>query len=181
LYCYVEIDQQFRKGIMPVTPFHLGPGIAFKLIASRHVSFTIFAFTQILIDLEAFYYFAQNDGHMHRHLHTFLGAAIVAGVGVVVGRPLCQWLLKLWNSHLSPVQKRWLYVEPQIFSHILLDSIMHGDMQPFLPFSDKNGLYHILTLDQLDMLCVVSGFVGLLILAGLFLLRKRQKTVLDSD
>jgi hypothetical protein len=58
---------------------------------------------------------------------------------------------------------------------------MHGDMQPFLPFSDKNGLYHILTLDQLDMLCVVSGFVGLLILAGLFLLRKRQKTVLDSD
>ena len=126
---------------MPVTPFHLGPGVAFKSVASRHVSFSVFAFTQIFIDLEALFYFAQNEGHMHRHLHTFLGA----------------------------------------FSHILLDSMMHGDIKPFLPFSDKNGLYHILTLDQLDMLCVLSGILGLLILAGRYLLRKRRKTVLDTD
>lgn len=179
---------------MPVTPFHLGPGIALKSVASRHISFTIFAFTQMVIDLEALYYFAQNAGHMHRHVHTFLGAAIVAGVCAVIGRPICQWLLKKWNNHLSPKQKQWLYVEPKIsiksaisgaalgaFSHIVLDGIMHADMQPFLPFSYKNGLYHILTLDQLDLLCVLSGVLGLFILAGLYLLRKRRKTVLDSD
>jgi hypothetical protein len=137
---------------MPVTPFHLGPAVALKSVASGHFSFTIFAFTQILIDLEVLFYFTQNAGHLHRHLHTYLGAAIVAGVGVVSGRPICQWLLKKWNSHLSPKQKQWLYVEPQIslkasiwgavlgaYSHILLDSVMHGDMQPFLPFSDKIG------------------------------------------
>ena len=179
---------------MPVTPLHLGAGVALKSVVSRHISFTIFVFTQILIDLEAFYFFIQDDGHMHRHLHTFLGAAIVAAVGAVIGRPICQWLLKKWNNHLSPKQKQWLYVEPKIsiksaisgaalgaFSHIVLDGIMHGDMQPFLPFSYKNGLYHILTLDQLDLLCVLSGVLGLLILAGLNLLRKRRKTVLDSD
>lgn len=179
---------------MPVTPLHLGPGVALKSVASRHVSFTIFVFTQILIDLEALYFFIQDDGHMHRHFHTFLGAAIVAAVGVAIGRPICQWLLKKWNSRLSPEQNRWLYVEPQIsiksaiwgaalgaFSHIVLDGTMHADMQPFLPFSDKNGLYHILTLDQLDMLCMLSGVLGLLILAGLYLLKKRRKTVLDSD
>jgi hypothetical protein len=149
---------------------------------------TIFAFSQILIDLEALFYFAQNDGHMHRHLHTFLGAAIVAGVSVAIGRPICQWLLKKWNTHLSPKQKQWLFVEPVIslksaivggalggFSHILLDSIMHGDMSPFLPFSDKNGLYSILTFDQLDLLCMLGGVFGILILAGLFLLRKTIK------
>lgn len=179
---------------MPVTPFHLGPGLAFKSVAPRQVGFTIFAFSQILIDLEALFYFAQNDGHMHRHLHTFLGAAIVAGVSVVIGRPICQWLLKKWNNHLSSKQKQWLFVEPVIslksasvgaalgaFSHIVLDSIMHGDMRPFLPFSGKNGLYNILTLDQLDIMCVLSGTLGLLILTGIYLLRKRQKTVLDSD
>lgn len=179
---------------MPITPLHLGPGIAFKSIASRHISFTVFALTQMVIDLEALYFFIQNARHMHRFLHTFVGATIVAAICAVIGRPFCQWILKKWNSHLSPEQKRWLYVEPQIsisaaiwsatlgaFSHILLDSIMHGDMQPFLPFSGKNGVYHILTLDQLDLLCALSGFVGLLILAGLFLLRKRQKTVLNSD
>jgi ABC-type spermidine/putrescine transport system permease subunit I len=99
---------------MPVTPFHLGPGIAFKSIASRHVSFTIFAFTQIVIDIEALFYFAQNEGHMHRYLHTFLAAAIVAAVCAVIGRPICQWLLKKWNSHLSFKQEQWLYVEPHI-------------------------------------------------------------------
>ena len=179
---------------MPVTPLHLGPGIALKSIASRHVSFTIFAFTQIVIDIEALFYFAQNEGHMHRHLHTFLAAAIVAAVCAVIGRPICQWLLKKWNGHLSFKQKQWLYVEPHIslkaaiwgaalgaFSHIVLDSIMHGDIKPFLPFSDKNGLYHILTLDQLDMLCVLSGIIGILILIGLFTLRKRRKTVVHSD
>jgi hypothetical protein len=173
---------------MPISPFHLGQGVAFKSAASRHVSFTIFALTQILIDLEALFYFAQNDGHMHRHLHTLVGAAIVAGVGVVVGRPICQWFLKKWNRHLSSKQKQWLFVEPSIslksaiwgaalgaFSHIVLDSMMHGDMKPFMPFSDKNGLYNILTLDQLDMLCVLSGILGLLILAGFFLPGKRRK------
>ena len=74
---------------MPVTPFHLGPGIALKSIAPRYVSFSIFAFTQILIDLEALYFFAQNDSHMHRHFHTYLGASIVAGISVVIGRPIC--------------------------------------------------------------------------------------------
>ncbi|MGD1971898.1 MAG: hypothetical protein PVF24_09810, partial [Desulfobacterales bacterium] len=174
---------------MPVTPLHLGPGIALKSVASRQVSFTVFAFTQLLIDLEALLYFVRNDDHMHRHLHTFLGAAIVAGVGVAIGRPICQWLLKKWNNHLSPKQKQWLYVEPQIslksgiagaalgaVSHILLDSIMHGDMKPFLPFSEKNGLYQLLTLEQLDLLCVSSCILGLLILTGLYLFRKRQKT-----
>ena len=179
---------------MPVTPFHLGPGLALKSFAPRNVSFTIFAFTQILIDLEALYYFAIDDGHMHRHLHSFLGAAIVAGVGVAIGRPICQWLLKKWNSHLSPKQRQWLYVEPKIsfksaiwgaalgaLSHIVLDSIMHGDMKPFLPFSNKNGLYGLLTLDQLDLLCMFSGVLGILAIGGLFLLKKRRRTVLNSN
>ena len=179
---------------MPVTPFHLGPGVALKSVAPRSVSFTIFAFTQILIDLEALYFFAQNDSHMHRHLHTYLGATIVAAIGVIIGRPICQWLLKKWNDHLSPGQKKWLYVEPAIsiksafigavlgaYSNILLDSIMHFDIKPFAPFIGKNGLYDIITLDQLDLLCGLSGILGLLILTVLGLIRKKHKTALLSD
>ena len=93
---------------MPVTLFHLGPGLAHKSVASRHVSFTIFAFTQILID-------------------------------------------------------------------------MHYDIKPFAPFIDENGLYGIITLDQLDVLCGLSGILGLLILTALGLIRKKHKTALLSD
>ena len=179
---------------MPVTLFHLGPGVALKSVAPRYVSFTLFGFTQILIDLEALYFFAQNDAHMHRYLHTYVGATIVAGISAAIGRPICQWLLKKWNNRLSPKQEKWLFVEPAIslksavlgaalgaYCHILIDSIMHYDIKPFSPFIGKNGLYGILTIDQLDLLCVLSGILGLLIYAGICLRRKRHKTVLPSD
>ena len=178
---------------MPVTPFHLGPGLVLKSFAPRHVSFTTFAFTQILIDLEVLYYFAQNDWHMHRHIHTYLGATIIAVISVVIGRPICQWLLRKWNNHLSLKQKKWLYVEPVIslkpaavgaalgaYSHVLLDSIMHYDIKPLAPFIGKNGLYGIVTLDQLDLICGLSGILGLIILIALGLIRKKHKAALLS-
>ena len=37
---------------MPITPFHFGPGAAVKAVAPRHFSFTVFAFSQVMIDLE---------------------------------------------------------------------------------------------------------------------------------
>lgn len=174
---------------MPVLPFHLGPGVALKSVAPRYFSFTLFAFTQILIDLEALYFFAQNDSHMHRHLHTYLGATIIAGISVVIGRPICQWLIKKWNSHLSPKQKEWLYIEPTIsiksgcmgaalgaYSHILLDSIMHYDIKPLAPLIGKNGFYNIITLDQLDLVCGLSGILGIFLIATIGLIRKTHKS-----
>ena len=149
---------------------------------------------QFLIDLEALYYFAQNNWHMHRHLHTYVGATLIAGISIAIGRPICHWLLKKWNSHLSCEQKKWLYVAPTIsirsavtgavlgaYSHIMLDSIMHSDIKPLLPFTGKNGLYGIITLNQLDLFCLASGIFGLFIIAALGLLRKRRKAGLSSD
>ena len=179
---------------MPVTPLHLGPGVALKAVAPRHVSFTIFAFTQLLIDLEVLYYFAQNDWHMHRHLHTYLGSTLIAVISVVIGRPICQWLLKKWNNHLSLKQKKWLFMEPVIplksavlgaalgaYSHVLLDSIMHYDIKPLAPFIGKNGLYGIITLDQLDLICGLSGISGLITLIAFGVIRKKHRGTLLSD
>jgi hypothetical protein len=179
---------------MPITPFHLGPGVAIKSFASKHVSFTIFAFTQILIDLEALYFFVQNDWHLHRYLHSYLGATIVVGLSIAIGRPICQWFVKKWNDNLSKKQKEWLYVKPTIsiksaimgsvlgaYSHVFLDSIMHYDIKPFSPFSDRNGLFGIITIDQLDLFCVLSGIIGVLILVGFRVLNKRHHNALQSD
>ena len=57
---------------------------------------------------------------------------------------------------------------------MLLDSIMHTDARPFAPFSDVNGMLHIISVTQLHMVCVGLGIVGGLILLALLL---RQKTV----
>jgi hypothetical protein len=37
---------------MPFTPFHLGPGALFKAAGGEHFSFTIFAGSQVLMDIE---------------------------------------------------------------------------------------------------------------------------------
>ena len=54
------------------------------------------------------------------------------------------------------------------YSHVLLDSIMHGDVRPFAPFSEDNGVLGMISLVQLHLLCLGLGMVGgaLLLLSG---------------
>jgi len=52
------------------------------------------------------------------------------------------------------------------FSHVILDSIMHSDIEPFYPFFLENNLLKIISINQLHKLCLYSGLVG----AGLYYL-----------
>ena len=62
---------------MPITPFHFGPGAAFKALAPARFSFAVFAFSQFVIDLEPTLFFLTGDPS-HPYLHTYLGATAVA-------------------------------------------------------------------------------------------------------
>ena len=170
---------------MPVTPFHLGPGAAFKAALGAHFSFTVFAFSQVLIDIEPAARMLLDAEPLHPHLHTYLGATGVALASVWPGRPVCEWALRLWNAKLDPSQARWLGVEPAIarraawsgafigtYSHVALDSIMHVDVHPWMPFADGNALRGILSIPDLHLLCIVLGIAGLAALAARRLLRR---------
>jgi hypothetical protein len=168
---------------MPITPFHFGPGGLVKAAAPRHFSFTVFAFSQVLIDLEpiGFYFFTGDP--VHPYLHTYLGAGLVFAVSWGVGRPVGEWALRLWNAWLSPAQARWLGYEPRIttwaaatgafigaYSHVAIDSIMHGDMAPFAPFSAASPWLLVVPVETLQWLCVLAGIIGV---AGLATRRGR--------
>ena len=58
------------------------------------------------------------------------------------------------------------------YSHVFLDSIMHSDMQPFAPVSQANGLLHLISVDALHVVCVLSGVLGALLLYAAFLVRR---------
>lgn len=171
---------------MPFTPFHFGPGAAVKAVAPRHFSFTMFVFTNVVIDVEPLYFMATGDWPIHRFAHTYLGATAVAIACFLAGRPVCAWALRLWNSRLSEVQARWLRVEPRIdalpaatgvliggWSHVLLDSLMHSDVEPLAPFAPGNSLLQLVTLLQLELICVVSGVLGVAILVATAALRPK--------
>jgi hypothetical protein len=169
---------------MPFTPFHFGPGAALKAALGRRFSFAVFAFSQVLIDLEPGIRMLADAEPLHPHAHTYLGATAVALVSALFGKPACEWALRAWNARLSPAQARWLAVEPVIgahaawsgaiigaYSHIVLDSIMHADLRPLAPFAGSNRLLHVISIEDLHLLCVALGAIGL---GVLFVLRWRR-------
>jgi len=169
---------------MPITPFHFGPGALIKAAAPRHFSFTVFAFSQVLIDLEPIGFFVFTGAPIHPWLHTYLGATLVFLASWRTGPPVCEWALRVWNAWLNPSQARWLAYEPRIsmkaagagafigaYSHVAIDSIMHGDMEPFAPFSAAAPWLHAVQLETLHLACVAAGIIGL---TGLIVIRWRE-------
>jgi hypothetical protein len=168
---------------VPFTPFHLGPAAAIKAAAPRRFSFLVFGFSQVLIDLEPGYYMLQGDAPLHRFFHTYVGATLAGVAALVLGKPVCTWALRLWHALTGagasraagaggaagtggePARITWVAAAlgafAGVYSHVLLDSVMHADMRPFAPFSQANPLLRVISLDALHALCVTGAILGL--------------------
>ena len=170
---------------MPITPFHFGPGAALKALAPARFSFTVFALSQLVIDLEPVLFFLASGEPLHPYLHTYAGASAVALASLWPGRRLCEWALRAWNSRLSEAQARWMSVPAAIgpraalagaflgaWSHVFIDSFMHGDLYPLAPFSQAGQLVQIVSIETLQWILVGFGVAGL---AALALLRSRGR------
>jgi hypothetical protein len=179
---------RLRTGLMPFTPFHMGPGCVVKAVLGRYFSLTVFGFAQVVIDLEPLVRMLRRDTTLHGISHTYLGATGVALVSLVVGRRVCQRLLDSWTPDPGAGLLTWLRGPRTIswpaalsgavigaYSHVLLDSIMHADMHPFWPFAEGNGLLGILSIENLHLVCAAAGVVGCVGLAGVYWLTGRPR------
>ncbi|MGH1441437.1 MAG: DUF4184 family protein [Cellvibrionaceae bacterium] len=61
------------------------------------------------------------------------------------------------------------------FSHVVLDSIMHSDVEPFYPFNASNNLLGIISVADLHKFCVYSAFIGGILYFGIYGLQKFNK------
>ena len=174
---------------MPVTAFHLGPGIAAKAVLGRHVSLMVFAFSQVAMDVEPVAHVLRGDAVLHGFAHTYVGAALVAALSIVAGRPVCQWLLQRWPPDPDSTFLSWLVGPTRIpwraaivgavlgtYSHIFLDSIMHADMQPLAPFVETNTMLGAISTGSLHLVCLASGGLGVVALALVFIFRRGTRT-----
>jgi membrane-bound metal-dependent hydrolase YbcI (DUF457 family) len=150
---------------VPITPFHFGPGALVSVASRSKVSFLAFVAANVLIDVESLYNMLTEQTRIHTFFHTYVGSTIAAAAVVLAFLP-CRWAaLKLpaW-----PVLKwRDLSIAAVVYgsvvgawSHVLFDSVMHGDITPLAPFSDANRLYRIIPLGALHLICVGAGAAG---------------------
>jgi membrane-bound metal-dependent hydrolase YbcI (DUF457 family) len=172
---------------VPFTPFHFGPGALVKAVAPKYFSFTVFVFSQVLIDLESLYFLLGNEWPVHRFFHTYAGASLIALASFLIGRPVCGFALAILRRSL-PLTKSGFWAATKLisipaalsgavigaYSHVALDSIMHSDMRPFAPFADENVLLHAISIGELHLYCVIAGVLGALGL-GLWWLVSKDK------
>lgn len=157
---------------MPVTPFHVGPGSLVKAVLREKFSLTIFGFAQIVIDLQPLVAMLGADIEVHGFSHTYVGATLVAVIASVIGKPFCEYCLRFWNRELSVSNPLWHFPEkiswPVVissafigtYSHVLLDSIMHAEIEPFYPLAIRNQLFGLMEMGELHKLCAYAGLLG---------------------
>jgi len=151
---------------MPFTPFHMGPGIFIKAILQGSFSLMVFGWAQIVMDIQPLIVLIAGEGHLHGFSHTYIGASLLAIFAALTGKYLSEFgLIALGVSNkTNPIKIRWfvVYISAFIgaFSHVILDSIMHQDIEPFYPFVDSNNLLGIMSIAALHKLCIYSAGIG---------------------
>ncbi len=149
---------------MPITPFHFGPGAALHSIAPRQVSFLAFCAANVVIDVESLYNLVQGRHPVHAFLHTYIGASLVALALVLAfsgaRRAGLAWLpgLTLRRVAIGALLGAW--------THVLLDSVMHADIRPLLPWSAGNDLWRMVSLAVLHGGCAAAGLLALVVLGA---------------
>ena len=130
------------------------------------MSFVSFCAANVLIDCESFYNLVRLRYPVHALLHTYVGATLVIGaiIALFLGARRLESRVALSNL------VRWRQVSlGQValgaalgaYSHVVLDSVMHGDMQPLAPFASTNALLGVVSLRTLHLSCLVLGALGL--------------------
>ncbi|MDR2111501.1 MAG: hydrolase [Candidatus Accumulibacter sp.] len=152
---------------MPITPLHLGPGAAFKALGGRHFSFMVFGGSQALMDIEPLIGILRDWDILHGYTHTLPGALVIGTLAGFIGKPVSHMALK-WLA-IPHYPFTWLasftgaYVG--VFSHILLDAVMHPDMSPWWPIASGNPLLGIVSIDHLHLSCLLTGVIGAIVIA----------------
>ncbi len=157
---------------MPFTPVHMGPGILIKALLQGSFSLMVFGWAQIVMDIQPLIVIITGEGHLHGFSHTYIGATLLAIVAALSGKYLSELGLKILgiSNNNKAIKITWVVVFISAFigtySHVVLDSIMHSDLEPFYPWLASNNLLGLLNIDQLHKFCLYSGLLG----AGIYYL-----------
>jgi hypothetical protein len=151
---------------MPFTPFHLGPALSLGLPLSERIHVPTFLVANVIVDIEPFFVLVFGSWcPLHGYLHSFLFAFVV---GLVLGymmfrlegvfHPLYT-ALRLEPHDLVALKSYLVAGVAGTLFHVLLDSPLYSDIQPFFPWT-INPLYNP------ALSGMIYGFCGLMAVVG---------------
>jgi len=143
----------------------MGPGLFIKAVLQGSFSLMVFGWAQIVMDVQPLVVMLTGKGHLHGFSHTYIGATLLAVFSALSGKYLSEFGLRLLGlGRHGPVHIGWWIAVISAcigtYSHVLLDSIMHSDLQPFYPFLTSNRLLGMISISALHQFCLYSGLVG---------------------
>lgn len=172
---------------MPFTPLHMGPGMLIKALLQGAFSMMIFGWCQVLMDIQPLVVMITGAGHLHGFSHTFVGSTGVAIIAAVSGKPGLEWLLSTRIAGNRQEDIRFFGLNRKLgwvvtfvsaligsYSHVALDAVMHSDVQPWFPLSVENPFLYVLRVDVLQVFCLITGVIGLLLYFTLGEIKRRS-------
>lgn len=152
---------------MPFTPYHFGPALFIGVLLFPFIDLATIMVASVILDLEPLAVIIFDlQMPLHAFFHTYLGATIVACALSVLVYPLRKYLngiVSLFGLKQESSMKHIVLASfIGTYSHVLLDSFLYSEMNPFFPLLG-NPFVGLLGFGFVYNLCVVLGLVGLFI------------------
>jgi membrane-bound metal-dependent hydrolase YbcI (DUF457 family) len=171
---------------MPYTPFHLGPALGLGLPFRKYVHVPTFMLANVILDVEPFLVLQYGLNYpLHGYLHTFLLSFFV---GLLLGyaafilerfvQPIYKVVLLESSSSLN-LKSFLLSGALGTWLHVLLDSPLYADIQPFYPLT-TNPLYNPALSIEVYSLCIWMGLFGIVWYASLLIFSAYKKLSVQS-
>lgn len=152
---------------MPFTPYHFGPGLLLGILLFPFVDLGTLIFASVILDIEPLVVIMFGlPLPLHGFFHTYLGATIISMVLTVCIWPIRNQLSSIVSlfgmrqySTLSSILSAGLV---GTYSHVLLDSFLYAEMNPFYPLMG-NPFLGIIVSSVVYNFCIFAGFAGLLL------------------
>ena len=158
---------------MPFTPFHMGAALIAKPALNRNISVITFGIAQVAMDIEPGIGMLTGADVLHGPTHTIVGALVIGYLVMLIAPKICGFLLRRWNKEVNHHKLPWLVQGETTsktaiavgaffgtLSHVALDSHMHHDIHPLMPFSQENPLNGLISQDGVYQLCAIAGVIG---------------------
>ena len=164
---------------MPFTPFHIGPGLFIGILLHSYVDFVSILISSVAVDAEPFLIIMLRlNTPLHGFFHTYLGGTIITvltAVGIYLVRGLLNKLLEWFRIQQESSFKRIFYSSLfGVYLHLLLDSFLYGEMNPFYPLTG-NPLLGLASASFVYEFCTLSIIFGFILYIYKFILRKPTK------